>query len=377
MMCIPTLWITFYFAVTHAHVKFFFSASNVNLESRPVRNAPAPSSDGRMSTGGPCGGVEAWGANGSSNISVGQVLNMKINYNGGHRSPANNFKALWACDSPTESDLEALIPNNLGDTFAPSSNFFDMNCDANGCTGDCVLENCPVPIASQREAGMYCPATQGNSVTGGYIFKCTIPDVSNFRGRCTVSVSDQRKWGGCYDLIVDEGPTQAPTVVVNVETSPVNNPAVSKNVGRYYYEKSNEIQTAEAGATCCSLDYGEFVVYENRATFSMMVNVKAEGACPDKDGQSVSFSRFMLATLTQDEGAETWRGTISRLGPNEGQDFELSISEGLLMLSNLDPEDPQICDGNFVRTAGASLSSMSSRASMLLSSVAVIALTLF
>jgi len=338
-----TLWVAanLIFQCTNAHVKFFYSANNVVLGNRPVRNAPAAASDGRMSTNGPCGGAEQWGANGVSAIAQGDTLNMKINYNGGHRAPENNFKALWLCGSPTQSEIAAVIPNGGGNEFTPTPNHFEMTCNGNGCTGACEVE-CPTPTADQRAQGMYCPATQGNQVTEGYVMKCTIP--SEMIGQCTVSISDQRKWGGCYDLNVQER-TPAPTIGGVAVTG---DDPIRRNEGRYFYEKSAEIQTAEAGKSCCSLEYGEFTVYENRATFSMMVGVSTEGACP-VDGRMESFSKFMLANLYKDQNGDTYRGKISRLGPKEGQDFEISVSEGVLSLSNVDPNAPQICDGAFKR----------------------------
>lgn len=48
----------------------------------PIRNAASPKLDGAYSVAGPCGGVSKYGAQGVTTITAGQVMTLKIAYNG-------------------------------------------------------------------------------------------------------------------------------------------------------------------------------------------------------------------------------------------------------------------------------------------------------
>merc|ERR1719210_1978772 len=125
---------------------------------------------------------------------------MKINYNGGHKSPNNEFKAIYGCGSPSQADLE---------DNGPKRQAFQMNYNAATAQweGQCEVEQCPAPDAAEIAAGTYCPADDGNDEPG-YIITCQVPQAMN--GECTMALVDQRDWGGCYDLVVSDAPTEPP-----------------------------------------------------------------------------------------------------------------------------------------------------------------------
>jgi len=156
--------------LVYGHVKLFFSDDTVNLKSRPIRNAPSAESDGTMSTNGPCGVTDdtvVWGANGYSGAEVGEVVQIKINYNGGHKSDNNYFSGVFSCEGEVpQSNLEA---TNTGSQTSVT----------------CVSVRCPV-------ADQYpCGAPDGNDFTDGYVFNCTIPSEAE-GDRCTLAITDQR-----------------------------------------------------------------------------------------------------------------------------------------------------------------------------------------
>lgn len=52
-----------------------------------------------MSVAGPCGGNNAYGANGVHEIAAESTMTLTINYNGGHKSPQNAFRAEYLCNA--------------------------------------------------------------------------------------------------------------------------------------------------------------------------------------------------------------------------------------------------------------------------------------
>ena len=161
------------------HVKLYYEPTEL-----AVRNARGATSDGQFSVNGACGGSSTYGANGVAQLVNGATLTVKINYNGGHSSNANNFKAAYRCGAP-------------GDENLLSSGEFDLG------AGDCT-------VGGQCQGGNYpCEAPNGQSNTDdAYQLTCTLPKDAQ-RGTdlapgesadCTLSILDQRDWGGCIDI---------------------------------------------------------------------------------------------------------------------------------------------------------------------------------
>jgi len=160
------------------HVKLYYEPTELS-----VRNARGATSDGQFSVNGACGGSNTYGANGVAQLVNGATLTVKINYNGGHSSNSNQFKAAYRCGAP-------------GDESLMESGEFDLGPEdctvGGGCTG-----NYP------------CGAAQGQlNDDAGYQLTCTLPKDAQ-RGTdlapgesadCTLSILDQRDWGGCIDI---------------------------------------------------------------------------------------------------------------------------------------------------------------------------------
>lgn len=315
-----------FFAQVQGHVKFFFSDDTHDLLARPIRNAPAANSDGVMSTSGPCGSNTAnWGANGFSYAREADVVTMKINYNGGHKTAANKFRAAWNCaaDGTNELPQTMLLPNAAGVVALTS----------------CTTPGCPEPVTG---VNYECGASQGNDHTPGYIFKCPIPTGTAGKN-CTISVltqSSQGDWGGCYDLMVENTP---PTTAIGGGATPSPIGTVDTSVIGMYLTTAASTEVIEnrpaVDTACCELAYGSFFVFEMDGGMQAIADVKA--AC---DGQS--FVHNSVVDLVKDQLGPVWRADIVMGVPANEQLYELSLSDGLLLITQLDPgpNKPQFCD---------------------------------
>lgn len=311
-----------FLAQVEGHVKFFFSDNTADLEERPIRNAPGRTSDGVMSTDGPCGGNLAWGANGYSIAEEADKITMKINYNGGHKSAENEFRGVWACDDETEIGVS--LPQSV---LEKSNDPTEPQCKVLRCPeGQIRLDT-----ATSTER---CGAAIGNEFEEGYLFECTVPSGSAGRN-CTMSVMDQRDWGGCYDLFIMQNP-----VVIPQTTSPNENIFGASIQGTYRLETDGQaIGNAPAGETCCELD--PVTTFTVVATSNNQMKIMAEvgASC---NGQSFVYVNDVF--LTKDLLGPVWRATLVMGVTGQEQEYEISVSDGLLQITQLDPSAPQFCD---------------------------------
>jgi len=297
------------------HVKLFFSDDTVDLKSRPIRNAPSSDSDGTMSTDGPCGVADdtiVWGNNGFSTAEVGEDIYIKINYNGGHKSTDNFFSGVFSCDGEVaQSSLEA----------SNTESQISVDCDA---------VRCPVP-------GEYpCGAPDGNDFTEGYVFNCTIP-VEAEGDRCTLAIIDQRDWGGCYDMLI-ENVTDTPSPTAAEGGTPLTQ--TSTYAGVYLATTGSNVSNTPDNVTCCALDFAKFYVSD---TSSGGVQILSDliGQCQD-----TSFNHYSTQDMTQDALGTIWRSSITIGTGRLEQLFEISLSDtdGVMQLTQMDPEQPVFCD---------------------------------
>merc|ERR1712176_802979 len=151
-------------------------------------------------------------------------------------------------------------------------------------------------------------------------------------------MGDQRDWGGCYDLMIEDNP---PDGVIDGEENPFSNGgAVDTSVIGMYLTTATNSQTIEntpAGVSCCTLAYGSFFVLEVDGGMQVISDVKA--ACAGE-----SFVHNSVNELKKDEYGPVWRADIVMGAEGSEQQYELSLSNGLLMLTAIDPEAPQFCD---------------------------------
>jgi len=299
------------------HVKLFFSDDTVDLKSRPIRNAPSSDSDGTMSTDGPCGVADdtiLWGNNGFSTAEVGEDIYIKINYNGGHKSTANFFSGVFSCDGEVaQSSLEAASTESQ-------------------ISVDCAAVRCPV-------SGEYpCGAPDGNDFTDGYVFNCTIP-VEAEGDRCTLAIIDQRDWGGCYDMLIQNvTDTPSPTAAPAEGGTPLTQ--TSTYAGVYLASTDSVVSNTPDNVTCCELDFGKFYVSD---TSSGGVQILSDliGSC-----LNASFVHYSTQDMSQDALGTIWRSSINIGTAGLEQLFEISLSEtdGVMQLTQMDPEQPVFCD---------------------------------
>ena len=174
-----------YNTTTHAHVRMSGSKQKYADNLLPIRNAPSIGADGRASVGGPCGGTKKWRPdNQPPEVLYGGKVQVSLEYAAGHESPSNLFVVTMACSSPDESDLVAdsakatILSSAVCRTIEGGTRY-------------------PVPAFTGRDAK---------------VIECSLPLLSNLKGdqdgapdenqgRCSLSVQDQRKWGGCVDFL--------------------------------------------------------------------------------------------------------------------------------------------------------------------------------
>merc|ERR1719436_1010776 len=138
-------------------------------------------------------------------------------------------------------------------------------------------------------------------------------------------------------MIEDSPPPQAigggatPSPIGNVDTSVI---------GMYLTTQEGSattIQNAPAGSECCTLAYGSFFVFEMDGGMQVIADVKA--AC---DGQS--FVHNSVVDLVKDTLGPVWRADVLMGVEGNEQNYELSLSNGMMLLTQLDPTQPQFCD---------------------------------
>jgi len=310
-----------------AHVKLFYSDNEVNLEGRPIRNAPAAASDGRMSTSGPCGtGDAVWGSNGYSFVEKGQDIQIKINYNGGHKSANNLFRGKFSCGADETPFTQASLAGNSEDLIPVM----------------CTSVRCPTNSYP-------CGAAIGNDFTEGYVFSCTVPDEAAGRN-CSLAIVDQRDWGGCYDLFVRPEPVnpgngnggELPAPNASPTMAPIGtvDPSI---IGTYYDVNGNGmVSNAPVGSTCCTIQYGKFYVSESDIV-GMQVMSELMGEC-EFSGEVWDLNHKSMVPLVRDIMGPVWRAQLM-IGPDGNkQSYELSISDGNLQISQDDPAVPSFCD---------------------------------
>ncbi len=295
-----------------AHVRLHCDSA----DCLPVRNARSRDGDGQMSVSGPCGGGMAWGANGFGYVQDGSTVTARINYNGGHRTAANAFTARFLCGSPGQNDFRTAT--------------------------DLAAASC---VTSAGCAGSYpCPAPNGNAETGGYTLACTVsvPGLAAGEKRqCSLSVLDQRLWGGCLDFEVES--VVPPTPPVGMRDSS----------GTYLVANSRDAYTDGCGSLCV-LTAGQFTVTHNMTGDSMQLTQSIiNGSCPG----DVEFSEPARApvSMQRTNGQNTFRANVTI----RTQRYEAAVVDGMLSLTNVGQGEPTTCDFAIARGTAVGSSSAS------------------
>lgn len=325
------------FLLVQGHVRMFYDSGIAGSTARPIRNAPNPEANGGFSVNGPCGGGSTWGGSGESQQSTanpGDKVTMKINYNGGHRSNANEFKVRFECGTETNGPTQE-----------------EMKSAPDRPSGFCNVLSCPTPNAYP------CPAANGNAFTEGYIFECTIPSTAAGK-QCTYSVLDQRDWGGCVDVqVLDE---QAPTGTGAPEPTqpsvPQQTPEVvfpSSNAGTFqFYSADVDTGSPKYPNCCCTMDEG--TASKNRFSVSdtgvLSGTVNLQCPAPVERYRGITSGQTELNEQLVYKGNNNWEGVVMI----SGQQMTFNLISDVLYYSNTDLGDPMICDGFISQTGTGS-----------------------
>jgi hypothetical protein len=180
-----------------AHVRMPGRLQKFGAVPLPIRNANAVGADGAASVGGPCGGsAYQYKEATAPDVLDGGVVQLSLEYAAGHESEANLFTATMACGAPSQTELR-------------SDNAKATVLTAQQCRVTQGGSTYPVPAKTGRDAK---------------VLECTLPRVNNLggnKGHCSLSVQDQRFWGGCVDVkLVD-----AATMAANKQAAAVAPPA--------------------------------------------------------------------------------------------------------------------------------------------------------
>ena len=269
-----------------AHVQVFYAPQNLR-----VRNAPSATANGAFSTAGPCGGVNTWGANGFTFVRDGSKICGRFNYNGGHKDIANVVRFKFACGQP---DAQSTV----GQTQALP---LEAGTD-------------PAPSAS---SGTTVPAPTGNDITNGYLLCATLPSQALTAAtssedparKCTISLLDQRSWGGCYDVLLADADGALPGQTELVAATPDVSQALSSDAtppqlattatGELLvagdagtYEIESECSTRQGQAPCCVQGY--MAISED----GRFASGRIQGATIDQCGFTLSPKRDVQCSLS-------------------------------------------------------------------------------
>lgn len=311
----------------YAHVAMTY----VEGSNLAIRNAGSATGDGRGSVANACGGNAAFGANGVGQIKDGDQVTLAINYAAGHQSNNNAFSMRYACGDGSAASVEAAAAK------VPAA---DCTATAAGAAADYGANGVAAPKAI---------------VPGGYTVTCTLPKKDNAAAQdCTLSLADQRDWGGCVDVSVLPAAAALPP-------APPPAPLVS-NQGTYVFTAANMVDTSAETFNCCPLSSGSLEVpgYTplNSPTFiATFKDVKALNCrtsqlptAPETASHTISGP----VTLQYVSGSKYEAKIPATPGATSfaSQPFDIVIEGGRLDFKNTGADQPIICDG-FSNSAAA------------------------
>jgi hypothetical protein len=290
------------------HVKLFYTAAAG--QQYAVRNANTATGDGTFSVAnGGCGGANTFGSNGVTEVADGAKVTLRIAYNGGHASQANQFKMYYGCGA-----------ENTGPTVEVPA----ANCDQ------------PYPATAPQGSG-----------DGPQTISCTLPPAPAGQTDCAVSLQDQRNWGGCADLKITPNAAPGNPPPGGADNTP---PPSSGADGDVIKPSGNQ-------EDCCSLSKANIKVKkisDDKFEFSGT----ASGTCTAQSFDTITLAQ-VTATMVLDKGGTTYRTQKDNTGKNiiitysGGEEpFEISLNENVLQFTNMGLTTPKICDGKIVLEQG-------------------------
>lgn len=309
------------FAAANGHVRMLYTDLS-------IRNANSATADGRGSTNGACGSNDPFNSNGVGTIEDGATVSLKINYAAGHNSPRNRFRMAYSCGATTPDDLAA-------DAAALTS-------AEHACTGT-------------GGGGGYPVDASDSQVEGGYTLTCTLPKMLNGgvtteATDCTISLLDQRDWGGCVDFRLS-----AAEVIPPPPAPPTPSPA-----GYYMLKPYLRTDSSAAAFSCCNFTTGLIAVKPYDALSDSQVEVSLDGRLENcrtnadvtdcqtdfvNNGEcrydDVYVYKDLKIKLQQEAGTSRYSGSVDLAG----QPFKFDLEGGVISYTNVGVEQPVVCDG--------------------------------
>jgi len=290
-----------------------------------IRNGRGATSDGSFSVSGPCGGVNTFGSNGggTAQVTSGDTVCAKIAYNGGHQSANNAFHAAWKCGSTSQNDFK----NPAND----------------------------LPLVAGPNASPIAPATGAlpsrviatDSDRNGYTLCVSVPASAPAQAQCTLSLLDQRDWGGCIDMRIRATPPP-PTPPPTPHPPIVFKETVYKVTGG----------CGECTYDCCPVGHIAVLANGNAAvTFSL--SEQGQGAGSNCDVAKFNAANTAIATtLATEADGVTASGTfLATLPDGETQEMTVSIRGEAVEFVNTGTRAPRVCDGTTTVLPGVTLDS--------------------
>lgn len=318
-----------------AHVKLFYEPLRA-----PIRNAPGPTSDGVFSVAGACGGSDRWGNRGFKEFRDGQNICLRANFNGGHQNlPANKFRALLVCNRPDRQNLFTQLNQGQRVEYLAFTNNSD-----------------PQPT----EGGYRIPALLANAKWDDYTACFDLPDkgfvnstTPDYAGErlCTISLLDERNWGGCIDIAIMDATwggyvTAAPTLSAVQNAQRVTDLTIAEGT----YQISN--CDGASGGMCC---LEGFIGVKRNGWVSGRIQGTSPNACGkvNYDGWLV----FQTIVFPSKWGTDLYQGNIlldmgqNPFGIDYGiQNISIIIREGgSIELVNVGLTVPYILNHNALR----------------------------
>ena len=292
----------------HGHVRLNY----IDGSDLPIRNANSPTGNGRASVAGPCGGENAWGTNGNGVGQDGMSMTLNLVYAAGH---TGTFEMAFACGDTTETALAA------------ASAKLSAGCT---CTKDGQATNYPCPGMNAGDEGVVtCPLPlQG----------LTIGETAD----CTVSLMDQRDWGGCVDVRMISAQAALP---------PAPPPLLwLSNAGTYDLTAAGSIDTSTDTFSCCAI-LGTLTIPDyssDAASVTATLGATASNCRTSKEIVNPSYTNDMTlstqVTLNVEAGSSinAYSGQVALGTPP--QTFEVRVSDRVLELTMVDDDQPILCD---------------------------------
>jgi len=305
---------------SEGHVSMIYKAG----QPGPIRNANSATGNGGASVAGPCGGSNAFGANGVGQLQDEDTVTLNINYAAGHRSQQNYFRFAYSCGATNQNALAAQGAM--------------LTAAANECTS--VTAGTPSTY-DDAAGGVHAPDA---IVQGGYDITCKLPAQGNTEPlQCTLSLLDQRDWGGCVD--VDLIPAAAA-----LPPAPPPTPYVSSE-GKYYLVAANAIDSSAATFTNCNFDGGFLDVPahpQGATSFTATLSATAEGCRASADTTAPPTMEIVLdetfAMIADADVPNKYCGTVL-VDVGAGvtatqQPYVFCVSQGSVDWAYFNPDNP-------------------------------------